>query len=222
MQVSSIFALPLVYFTTISPYTIQSYWSVTAFILGLVIVLLLMKKDIQTGSDPNAIDGGLTVTWIIAGTIMAFISQNIAGWIEIDLLGIEQGSENTEMIMDISKANPIFVIIPMLIAPILEEILFRKIIFGSLYQRMNFFFAALLSALAFGIIHMEPEHILIYAAMGFVLAFIYIKTKRIIAPILIHMVFNSIAILVPLLIPKEKLEEMTQQVINMYLIFIGG
>src|SRR5699024_1147452 len=155
-----------------------------------IIVLRLMKPDMQSGSSRNAAEWGAAIGWIIAGIFMALISQAIANLIETELLGIEQGSENTEMIMDISKANPIFVLIPMLIAPILEEIIFRKIIFGSLYKRMNFFLAALLSALVFAIIHLEPEHILIYAAMGFVLAFVYVMTKRIMVPILVHVSIN--------------------------------
>lgn len=223
MQLSSILIYPLRYLMTPQHLAIVSiYWSVISFILGLIIVLRLMKPDMQAGSNRNAPDWGMAFLWIITGIVMAYFFQFIAGWIEIELLGIEQKSENTEMITNISKANPIFLVIPMLIAPILEEIIFRKIIFGGLYQKMNFFFAALLSALAFAIIHGEPEHILVYASMGFVLAFVYVKTKRIVVPILVHMFFNSLAMLVPLLVPPEKLEEMTQQVINLYLILIGG
>lgn len=222
MQFSSLLAIPLVLYTTLDPYKVQAYWSVITFILGLAIVLRLMKPDMQELNNRNVTSWGLTITWVIAGTVLATVFQNLAGWIEIELLGIEEGSENTEMIMDISKANPLFVVIPILIAPILEEIIFRRIIFGGLYRRMNFFFAALLSALAFAIIHLEPEHILMYASMGFVLAFVYVKTKRIIAPILVHMLFNSIPILILMLVPQEKLEEMTQQVVTILLTFIGG
>src|SRR5699024_2637738 len=103
----------------------------------------------------------------------------IAAMIETNLFGIEIESENTQMIMDISRQFPLFMIIPALIAPILEGVIFRKIIFGTFYKRMNFFLAALLSSFIFGVIHGEPVHLLVYASMGFVFAYLYVKTKRI-------------------------------------------
>lgn len=222
MQLSSLILIPLHTKIPINPYTLQVYWSVSSFILGLIIVLWLMKPDMRARSNGNAANWGIAILWIVGGLIMAYIFQGVANVIEVELLGIEQESENTEMIMNFSKISPLFIIIPALIAPILEEIIFRKIIFGVLYKRMNFFFAALISALIFAIIHGEPEHTLIYASMGFVFAFVYVKTKRILVPILVHIAMNSLAVLISLLIPPEKLEEMTQQVINMYLILIGG
>ncbi len=68
----------------------------------------------------------------------------MAASIEIYILGIEPGSENT--VPDhggCPRSNALFILIPAIIAPILEEIIFRKIVFGTLYKRMNSIFAAL-------------------------------------------------------------------------------
>src|SRR5699024_1090959 len=117
---------------------------------------------------------------------------------------------------------PIFIIVPALVGPILEEIIFRKIIFGSLYKRTNFFIAAALSSLIFGIIHQEPEHILIYAAMGFVFAFIYVQTKRIMIPIIVHMSMNTIAVIGQMSLSPEDIEQMRNHLDQLQTIFIGG
>src|SRR5690625_5907308 len=106
---------------------------------------------------------------------MAWFDQTIATLIEIELFGIQAGSENTANIMEIARAAPLFIIIPALIAPILEEIIFRKIIFGGLYKSSNFFIASTLSALIFGFIHGDLEHILIYALIGYFFAFLSVK-----------------------------------------------
>ncbi|GAA0599315.1 type II CAAX endopeptidase family protein [Virgibacillus siamensis] len=197
-------------------------WTIISFIIGLVVILFLMKPDMKMPQSRDASSPGIMVVWILAGLFMAYLAQGIAAMIETYAFGIQPGSQNTEMIMDIARAAPIFMVIPALIAPIMEEIIFRKIIFGAFYKRTNFFIAALLSSFIFGIIHGEPEHILIYASMGFVFAFLYVQTKRIIVPIVVHMLLNSISVTVQFLLDPEQLEKMMKQYEQMQMILIGG
>ncbi|GLO65001.1 MULTISPECIES: type II CAAX endopeptidase family protein [Oceanobacillus] len=193
------------------------YWSIFSFGLAVLITLYLLKPDMQMRND-NAAGIESIILWSIAGFFMALFAQGIAAQIEI-ALGIDPGSENTQQIMDITRAAPIFMIVPAILAPILEEIIFRKIIFGELYKRMNFFFAGLLSAVIFGFIHLDPTHILIYASMGFVFAFLYVKTKRIIVPIIVHAAMNSFVVLMQYNIDPEELQRMLDE---MQMIFFGG
>lgn len=165
---------------------------------------------------------GEVIGWSILGVFMAYIAQAVAVTIETNIFNITPGSENTQDIMAVTRAIPLFAIIPAVIAPILEEIIFRKIIFGSLYKRTNFIIAALISALIFGIIHGEPQHILIYASMGFVFAFLYVKTKNIIVPILVHMTLNTISVMVQFSLSPEEIEKIQQQWNQMQMILIGG
>ena len=69
--------------------------------------------------------------------------------IEMYVLGIKPGSENTARLMDIARTTPWFLIVISIIGPILEEIVFRKILFGTLYKKFNFFIAAIISSLVF-------------------------------------------------------------------------
>lgn len=216
MQFSSILFAPLLYMVLpVTMFQAIISWSIFSFIAGLIVVLFLMKPDMQRSKDTQAVDGSTMVLWSVAGVFMAFIAQGVAGAIEVYILGISQGSENTKDIMEVSRAAPLFIIIPSLVAPVLEEIIFRKIIFGALYNRTNFFIAATLSALVFGLIHGEPVHILVYASMGYVFAFLYVKTKRIIVPIIVHMAMNSLLVIAQFSIDPEDLEQMQT-------IFIGG
>ena len=224
MQFSQILVLPIGKLLSLNRTEMMHLainWSISSFIIGLIIVLLLMKPDMKIGSMRDAAPAPQVVLWSILGVFMAFFSQGIAVAIETYIFGIEQGSENTANIMNITLAKPLFMIIPMFIAPILEEVIFRKIIFGSLYKRTNFVIAAILSAFIFGIIHQEPQHILIYAGMGFVFAFLYVKTKRIIVPIIVHMAMNSITVLA-LYFSPENLEQLEQQLREMQMILFGG
>lgn len=199
---------------------ISIYWTISSFLLCLVIVLFLMRPDMKKNLVRNDVANiGEIILWSIVGFFMAFFAQGIANVIEIKLLGIKPGSENTQDIMSVSRAFPLFMIIPMFVAPILEEVIFRKIIFGTLYKRSNFFIAALLSALIFGIIHGEPEHLLVYASMGLVFAFLYVKTKRILVPIFVHMALNSITVIRQYSLSPEEIQKMLDQ---LQMISIGG
>lgn len=195
------------------------YWSIFSFILALVITLLLLRPDMQLSTNQR--EGsrvGTIIIWSIVGFFMAYFAQIFATLFELKVLGIEVGSKNTANIMGISRAIPLFMIIPAIIAPILEEVIFRKIIFGSLYKRMNFFFAAALSALVFGAIHGELQHILVYSSMGFVFAYLYVKTKSILTPIIVHAALNTMTVIAQYSLSPEEIQKQLDQ-LNTILFF---
>jgi len=195
------------------------YVNVILFVLAVFGSFALMRKDLQKEKAEHPLTASKIIGWTILGVFLAWSAQIIAITIETSVFGINQGSENTAEIVELTRMSPIFFIIPVFTAPILEEFIFRKIIFGSLYKRMNFFIAVLISSLLFGVLHLELQRLLIYFAMGVALAYVYVKTKRIIVPILVHMGMNTVAILGQLLIDPEELERIQQEV---SLILFGG
>ncbi|MFD1413327.1 CPBP family intramembrane glutamic endopeptidase [Oceanobacillus jeddahense] len=220
MQFSTLLAVPLLVFGfNVDPVLASVYWAVFSFTAGLVIVLWLLKPDMQVRAHPGAVGVGGIIVWSVLGIVMALLSQGLAATIEMELFGIDPGSENTQGIMNMARAVPIFVILPAILAPILEEIIFRKIIFGSLYKKMNFFFAAFISALIFAVIHWDFLHILVYTAMGFVFAFLYVQTKRIIVPIIVHAGMNTLVVLAQFSLDPEEIQKRLDE---LQLIFFGG
>src|SRR5699024_3172234 len=117
----------------------------------------------------------------------------------------------SEIIIQIAKMNPLFIVSAAILGPILEEIIFRKILFGYLNEKFNVWIAAFVSSLIFGLVHMEMQTLIVYMVMGIVFAYIYWKTKRIIIPILVHVSINSFAVLIPLVVDVEKLEKMQEE-----------
>lgn len=223
MQFSSVIFIPvLIKQFSIDGFQAFIYWNMFSFVAGLFIILSFMLPDMKKPKAPGAATIGGILIWSISGIFIAYVAQIIAALIEMNVLGIKPGSENTAVIMDISRAAPIFIIIPTLIAPILEEIIFRKIIFGALYTRSNFFIAAIISSLIFGLIHGEPAHMLVYTTMGFVFAALYVKTKRIIVPIIAHMGMNSIAVIAQYSVDPEEIERMLKELEQLQMIFLGG
>lgn len=196
-----------------------AYWSIFAFVATLFIILWLLRKERPSNEDrlesePKA-SIGISIAWAIGGIFIALFAQNIAALIE-QAIGVTAGSENTHFIMQMIKTIPLFVILTSIIGPILEELVFRKIIFGTLYQKFNFFISALVSSLIFGLAHRELSHILLYSAIGFTFAFLYVRTKRILVPIFAHVMMNTLVVVVQL-----KYEEIIKT-IDQAQSFIGG
>lgn len=204
MQLSVFIGMPLVYMIGTKGFSVNPedmkilatvIWLMLSFIAGLLIILLILRKKEKytrlEQDEPMPI--GKSIVWAIGGIFLAFIAQAIAISVE-QAIGIEPGSENTKDILNLIELFPIIIVISSIIGPILEEIVFRKVIFGTFYHRFPFWISALISSIFFSIAHMDFEHFLLYAAMGFVFAFLYVKTKRIIVPIIAHVMMNTLVV----------------------------
>jgi len=224
MQLSSIVGLPLLIFIFKSLGISQSLavpiWLIASFTIALLIILFLLRKEMNS-QNFNKRGGSFSysVMWAFLGIFLALFAQYAAAIIET-MLGIKMGSENTENILNIIETLPLAILVTSIIGPILEEIVFRKIIFGALYKRFNFFLSALISSVIFALAHMEPVHILLYSAMGFTFAFLYVKTKHILVPIFAHVAMNTMVVLVQSIYKDdiERLRREAEAIQN----FIGG
>ncbi|MFD2924499.1 CPBP family intramembrane glutamic endopeptidase [Halobacillus naozhouensis] len=220
-QLSAIVGMPLVVFAfDLSRSDAIAVWSVFSFTIATIIMLGLLKKDMKQASLREDRSGpGKIVLWSILGVFLALFSQGIAALIETEIFGVPAGSENTMNLMEIARKSPLFILLPVVFAPITEEIIFRKVIFGSIYKRSNFFVAVLVSALIFGAFHFDFKHMLVYFSMGVVFAFLYIKTKSIITPIIAHMAMNSFVVFTQFFISEEEIRRMQEQ---LQTILFGG
>lgn len=224
MHLSGLIGIPLMMlafgYSGIEPSLAGPIWLMASFAIALLIILFILREEMRNGGlDERKSSVGHSVLWAFSGIFLALFAQYFAAIIE-NLLGIKMGSENTQQILNIINTFPLMIIVTSIIGPILEEIVFRKVIFGSLYKRFNFFISALVSSIIFALAHMEPEHILLYSAMGFTFAFLYVKTKRIIVPIFAHVSMNTMVVLVQS-VYREDIERLLREAEAMQN-FIGG
>ena len=80
-----------------------------------------------------------------------------------------------------------------LAAPVFEEFIFRGLIFQGLRRWLGVPAAALASAAIFGLVH-PPAAALPVAAMGLVAALVYARTGALIAPMLVHALYNAVVL----------------------------
>ncbi|MBR3853130.1 MAG: CPBP family intramembrane metalloprotease [Tidjanibacter sp.] len=78
-------------------------------------------------------------------------------------------------------------------APILEEILFRGLIFESCRERFGSGAAVLISALLFGLVHGVPVQIINAFVVGLIFGYIYLRTGSLLSVIILHAINNGIA-----------------------------
>lgn len=83
-----------------------------------------------------------------------------------------------------------------ILVPILEELLFRRLWFGALRRRYGFWEASLLPSLAFGLIHGAVAFGAVFLS-GMVLCWLYERTGRILAPMLVHVANNILVLALP-------------------------
>jgi uncharacterized protein len=82
-----------------------------------------------------------------------------------------------------------------IVAPFVEEILFRGFVFPGLVRRFGFLAGLLLSSALFGAAHLSPDTFVPLSFFGIVLGLLYSATGSILPGIVLHSVNNSVALL---------------------------
>ncbi len=114
---------------------------------------------------------------------------------------------NSAAVNHITKLNPNkMLVIGVLLAPVVEETLFRGVVFGTL-RRKNAFLAYAVSTVFFAFYHLWQDlilnfspsmllYLLQYLPAGLVLGWCYDHGKSIWAPVFLHMIINYVSITV--------------------------
>lgn len=174
-------------------------WTCFSFITGMIIVIFLLKKPFFEGLKTlNGHSLRSILGWGFIGYLLALFTQVICNLILIFAFHIERGSENTHQIIVLAKLNPAFIVIPSLIAPILEEIIFRGILFKRLSSKLPFVVSALISSIIFAYLHGDIPFFLSYLAIGFLFCYLYKRTNSLLVPIITHMLMNTSVVLAQL------------------------
>jgi len=87
-------------------------------------------------------------------------------------------------------------VLTVIFAPIIEEILFRGILFPAIKYRYGIIAGILVSGVLFGLAHLNPLQILVIIPMGIYLAIMYQRTKSIYPGIILHATWNLMVLLI--------------------------
>ncbi len=100
-----------------------------------------------------------------------------------------------EIFIQLLDNNFVIVLISVgIIAPVLEELLFRGIILKGFLNNYSIKIAIIFSALIFAAAHFNVRQGIITFFMGLFLGWLYYKTKSLLLPIFSHFLNNSLAV----------------------------
>ena len=149
------------------------------------------KKEAAAGIVPNK-KAPLLKYILIAGICIPF-SLGLNNLILLsDLAAYSESYQETAEIL-YSPSFPVQILCVGIIIPILEEYIFRGLIFKRIRRYASAIYAIILSAVFFGLYHGNLVQIIYGTLCGLLLAWLYEKYGSIKAPILAHMLMNIVA-----------------------------
>lgn len=144
---------------------------------------------------------------IIIDTFKYYIRQIIWNIIAIFPLSFfieTETSKNQETVINLMTSNTIYTMFAILIfAPLIEELIFRGVIYKKIRRKSNVIISTMITSGLFAIMHFVVSiiagdindliYIPIYIVPSVFLCIIYEKHNNIFAPILLHLITNSIS-----------------------------
>jgi len=127
--------------------------------------------------------------------LFATVGGMITGLFDVDMAANQEAANATFREMPLLAGLYIA-----LTGPIIEELVFRRAIQGAVKNRVLYY---LLASIIFGVLHTVIEfsfptsfaHLPSYALMGFGFAYIYRWSKNICCPIIVHVIWNSLGVI---------------------------
>lgn len=161
-------------------------------VVALAVLSKLCKSSLSEEADIKQSKGHFTFSLIIMGVATAYAVMLILGLLEQagafpDSWINAQSSAYTEVYL----ASPFMQFISVgFVAPVMEEILFRGYILGTLKKEMHPWIAIVISAAIFAVAHGTPIGLIYTFALGLIMGWLAVTFKSIVPTILFHAAYN--------------------------------
>ncbi len=175
----------------------------SSFIILLCLLFLYQKElkkewKVFKNNLADNMDIGLKY-WLLG--LAGMMVSNIA----LSILFQNDGADNEQLVQQMITALPILMVFSAgFIAPIVEEITFRKVFRDNIKKDILFI---LVSGIFFGFLHVFPAdnlgqflYIIPYSSLGISFAIMYQKTNTVFTSISMHMLHNTILTLLSILV----------------------
>lgn len=167
----------------------------TLFVLWLIFVC--RKKRFLREISLNSVRGkplwpvlllGLCANLFISGALSFLPKSWLASY-----------SDMSSMLL--GDISPLLIAFVVLLAPVVEEVVFRGLIYTRLRRALPHWLALVLAALTFGVMHQHPVWIAYTFLLGLLLCLMLDWYGSLLASIVLHLSFNASSFLEMLLIP---------------------
>jgi len=179
-------------------YTLISLFQVTVIsLLFFVVDKISFRRDWEDFKSNRR----ERISNIFTGFFLVYAALIVANLI-LTAIGTTETSQNEMLIQSMFSDSPLNLFLLFLLlcvfTPIVEEVIFRKVIYGFIERRSNYKVAIILTGLIFGVMHVLSFGDFIqsipYVLMGFVFGYIYWKSnKNIYVVIGVHFLNNFLS-----------------------------
>jgi hypothetical protein len=159
--------------------------------LPIAVILRLRKGTAEDlgfrKATPNVLGLGF-------GLLVLVLLLSVVNNLVMISLGVElQAEQFSQLMADLDQPLALLVT-GILLAPPIEEAVFRGFLFGGLRGRLGWRKAALLSSTLFSAAHLQPAALLPTFGLGFLFAYLYQRSNSIWPGIILHTLVNSFSL----------------------------
>jgi len=200
-------------------------WSLIVFglalpVIGYVVVRLLPNREMMTVLGAFFLIGLLAVIVAVAPLGKAAfpaLGLRPANWkypvlgafgtlflsVAVSQIGIEpQGMKQVIEVVREPHELILSLLLLSVLAPIVEELVFRGLLYGWIAGRWGGTAGLVVSSLAFAAAHWEPAHIVLVLPLGFLFGWLRRRTDSLLPSLFSHIVNNGFALLAAVYLPN--------------------
>ena len=170
----------------------------------LILIMYFLRHEFAEDFKKFKNDAGKNIIFIIVGIVGMYAASMIISVI-YETIGIS-GESSNESTIDLLLDGPgvgLMIVAVVILAPIVEEVIFRKLLFGTCETLCRFppVVTIIISALVFSFIHVSDieslKYIFQYIALALPICIVYhLSGKNIYVTIIMHIINNLISVLI--------------------------
>lgn len=156
------------------------------YLVAIPVGLLILRRLPAQAPEERRLGFGNAVVFFLISVFIMYTGSIIGTMLSMVLSGGEATNATAELAMD---NHPLKVLFMVILAPVLEEFVFRKQLIDRT-RRYGEKTAVMLSAVTFGLLHQNLFQFFYAFGLGLLLAYIYLRTGRLRYSAILHAVIN--------------------------------
>ena len=156
------------------------------YLVAIPVGLLILRRLPAQPPEEHRLGFGNAVVLFLISVFIMYTGSIIGTMLSMVLSGGEATNATAELAMD---NHPLKVLFMVILAPVLEEFVFRKQLIDRT-RRYGEKTAVMLSAVTFGLLHQNLFQFFYAFGLGLLLAYIYLRTGRLRYSAILHAVIN--------------------------------
>ncbi|KMP32119.1 CPBP family intramembrane metalloprotease [Bacillus sp. RZ2MS9] len=171
------------------------HWELIGFSVTLIIFFYIYRKELMKDTKLSIKLSRNLFVWILIGIILVFLGQMVGSLLDKSVFQLTTQSVNTSRTVAAAVISPVALISIVLLAPLVEEFVFRYAAINILTRRFTQTWSILISSLFFSIMHFDFPFIFGYFLIGIVFAVVYVRTNRLLVSFFVHAIMNLIIVM---------------------------